>query len=332
MDLALAGAGAASVVHALAASAVGAPIVAVASRTGVSADERAMQVGARVVTPDALPAGADAVIVCTPPDRHAHDTTAGLDAGRVVLVETPLATTLVDADALADRGGRVLYGEYLAHSPVVGALRTMTGSIGPVGFVEIRLLSPRPGWGTYLDPAGGGGVLFHLGTHALALALLVLPGDRPVALRASVDASAGLDVDDRAEVLMRFASGAVVRIEVDWRSPSSIWDVQVSSDTDVVRADLLPAADLEHNGDPVALPTRHHDVDPHVEDLGHVAQLKELARIVDGGVPGIDISFGRDVLELVYAAYRAAATGGDEPLPYRGRRDVTPITLWRQGP
>ena len=332
MDLALAGAGAASVVHALAASAAGAPIVAVASRTGVSARERAGQVGARVVASDALPAGADAVIICTPPDRHASDTTAVLEAGGVVLVETPLATTLADADALVDRDGRVLYGEHLAHSPVVDALQTMTRGVGAIGYVEIRLLSPRPDWGTYLDPAGGGGALFHLGAHGIALALLVLPDDRPVGVRATVQASSGLPVDDRAEVLMRFASGAVARVEVDWGAPSSIWDVQVSSDTDVVRADLLPVAGLEHNGDPVALPPRHHDVDPHIELLGHVAQLQELARVVDGDTPSVDVRFGREVLEIVYAAYRAAATGTDEPLPYTGRRDVTPITLWRQGP
>lgn len=330
MDLALAGAGAASVVHALAASAVRAPIIAVASRTGESARERAGQVGARAVTLDALPAGADAVIVCTPPDRHAPDTTAVLEAGAVALVETPLATTLAHADALVDRGGRVLYGEHLAHSPVIDALRTSTTSIGAIRHVEIRLLSPRPDWGTYLDPAGGGGALFHLGAHGIALALLVLPDDRPVSLRAAVDAASGLAVDDRAEVLLRFASGAVARVEVDWRSPSSLWDVQVSSDTDVVRADLLPTADLEHNGDPVALPPCHHDVDPHLELLGHVAQLQALARVVDGAVPSVDVRFGREVLEIVCAAYRAAATGADEPLPYTGPRDVTPITLWRR--
>lgn len=332
MDLALAGAGAASVVHALAASSVGAPIVAVASRSGVSARERADQVGGRAVAPEALPAGADAMIVCTPPERHVSDALAALEAGAAVLMETPLATTLAEADALVARNGRVLYGEHLAHSPVVDALRTMAARIGAIGYAEIRMLSPRPDWGTYLDPAGGGGALFHLGAHGIALALLVLGDDRPVGVRATVQASSGLPVDDHAEVLMRLASGASARVEVDWRSPSSIWDVQVSSDTDVVRADLLPVAGLEHNGDPVALPPRRHDVDAHIEQLGHVAQLQDLARVVDGDAPSVDVRFGRQVLELVCAAYRAAATGNEEQLPYTGPRDVTPITLWRQSP
>lgn len=332
MDLALAGAGAASVVHALAASAIGAPVVAVSSRAGASARERAGQVGARAVDHDALPAGADAVIVCTPPDRHVVDTIAVLDAGGTALVETPLATTLDGADELVARGGRVLYGEHLAHSPVVGAVLDMTPGFGAIGYVDVRLLSPRPDWGSYLDPAGGGGSLFHLGAHGIALALLVMRDDRPVGVRASVEASGGLSVDDRAEVLMRFASGTMVRVEVDWRSPSSLWDVQVSSDTDVVRADLLPTAGLEHNGDPMALPPLVYDVDPHVERLGHVAQLRELARVVDGDAPSVDVHFGREVLEIVCAAYRAAETGAEEALPWSGPRDVTPITLWRRSP
>jgi hypothetical protein len=42
----------------------------------------------------------DLVAVCTPPDRHADVAVAALQAGRGVLVEKPLATTLADADRI----------------------------------------------------------------------------------------------------------------------------------------------------------------------------------------------------------------------------------------
>jgi predicted dehydrogenase len=42
----------------------------------------------------------DLVAVCTPPDRHAEVAVAALQAGRGVLVEKPLATTLADADRI----------------------------------------------------------------------------------------------------------------------------------------------------------------------------------------------------------------------------------------
>jgi predicted dehydrogenase len=42
----------------------------------------------------------DLVAVCTPPEHHADVATAALGAGRAVLVEKPLATTLADADRI----------------------------------------------------------------------------------------------------------------------------------------------------------------------------------------------------------------------------------------
>ena len=39
-------------------------------------------------------------------------------------------------------------------------------------------------------------------------------------------------------------------------------------------------------------------------------------------------AFGRLVLEVVYAAYEAAATGARAPLPYDGPRDLTPHEIW----
>src|SRR6267143_736100 len=54
---------------------------------------------------------ARAALVCTPHDRHLDDVLEALAAGRHVLVEKPLARTLVEADrmiAAAARAGRVL--------------------------------------------------------------------------------------------------------------------------------------------------------------------------------------------------------------------------------
>lgn len=328
MDLALAGAGAASVVHALAASAVGAPIIAVASRDEARAAERAAQVGARAVPFAALPAGADAVIVCTPPAHHRVEAVRALDAGCTVLVERPLATTLLDADELVARGDRVVYGENLLHSPVVTATRTLAATLGAIEFVEVRLLSPLPTWGDHLDPARGGGVLLEMGPSAVALAVVLL-GERPTTVTASVESSDGLEVDDRAVLRLGFPSGADARIEVDWRASGTVWDVQASSATGVVRADLAPTPALEHDGEPMALPTRRTDVEPHVEWLGHLDQLRHLEAVVAGARPVVDAELGRLVLEIVCAAYASAHDDATVSLPFVGRRDITPIDHWR---
>ena len=329
MKLAFTGAGTISVVHAMAAAAVEAEIVAVASRTNERATERAGQVGAVVVAFEDLPAGADAVVVCTPPDRHTADTLQALRSGAVVLVEKPLATTLAEADAIVDAGGQVIYAENLAFSPLVVHTHQLVSGIGALNFIEIRQLSPRPSWGEFLDPASGGGVLFDLGSHAVALALLLAGADAPVSVEATMSHSADIEVDDAAEVLITFASGMRARIETNWTNPHAVWDIQVSSDSGVVRTELMPQPGIEHNGEPVALPALTGNADPHLEHYGYIDQMLTLRDVVGGAPSPIDARFGRRVLDVLSAAYAAASKPGSSvSLPFSGPRNRTPHQLW----
>jgi predicted dehydrogenase len=317
----------------MAAAVAGLPVVAVASRSIERADERAGQVGAAAVPYRDLPAGADAVVVATPPRTHRRFAEQALAAGAAVLVEKPLCTTLADADALVAAeaaGGRVLYGENLAFAPVVVAALRETATMGRLGFIEVRSLSPRPTWGDFLDPSWGGGVLFDLGVHPLALALLLAGDDEPASVTAVLTSSADVVVDDHAEVVVGFASGLQARVEASWRHHDVVWDLQASSDTGVVRAGFFPP-ELERNGEPVtfgaAVPS---GVDPHVVDLGYVQQMRALEALArDGATTAMGAAFGRRVLDVVCGAYASAGSGGPVPLPFAGSRDATPLSLWR---
>ena len=79
-------------------------MVHVASRRGLSAARRGEQTGAVVCRYDELPGGADAVVVATPPALHRREAERAVEAGAAALVETPLAATLADADALVEPG------------------------------------------------------------------------------------------------------------------------------------------------------------------------------------------------------------------------------------
>ncbi len=321
-----------SVIHALAAEAAGLPVVAVASRSAERSQERARQLKADACSYGELPAGADAVVVATPPSAHVAQSLAAVGAGAAVLVEKPLATTLADADALvaAEEGGaRIVYAENLAFAPVVEAALARVATIGRLGYLEVRALSPRPTWGDFLEPRWGGGALFDLGAHPVALALLLAGDDEPVEVTASLTASEGLAVDDHAEVLLRFASGLVARVEASWRHHDVVWDLQASSDEMVVRADLLPTAALECNGEPVAVAGPPGGVDPMVFDLGYVGQMRALAATVAGTPSPLGAAFGRRVLDVVCGAYASAGSGGPVALPFAGSRDRTPLELWR---
>ncbi len=326
-------------IHAIAAEAVGVPIIAVASRTAESATERAQQIGCRTVGYDDLPAGADIVVIATPPSTHAEQTIAALQAGATVLVEKPLATTLAEADAIVEAAGiasgQVIYAENQAYAPVIGEAMRRIADLGPLEYLDIRALSPRPSWGGFLEPAWGGGCLFDLGAHPIALALLAAGEDPTRSVRATLERSADIEVDDHAIVDLDFASGLRAHLEVSWRDASTTWDLQASNATGVVRCELLPTIGLEQDGEPIGVVSAPGKVDEFVHDLGYLAQFEDLRRLaLDPGAssnnvlgPPMDAVFGRRVLEVICAAY-ASARSGIESLPFAGPRDRTPHQLW----
>ncbi len=340
--VALCGAGMIAGAHAAAARLNGYAVVAVASRTRQRATRAVAEwcPGAAVVDYGELPGGADLVVVATPPAQHADDAVRLLEAGAMVLLEKPLCTTLADADRLVAaariHGDRLLYAENLAFAPAVVTLLGQVGRLGPLRHLEARTLQPLPTWGAFTTPEWGGGCLFDLGAHPLAVVLLVarLGGlGEPVAVRADLRGGPGHGSDEHAEVTLSFADGRRAQVVSSWQHPGDPqWDVQVAGDHGVVRAELQPLPTLERDGTPVHLPEPAGPL-PQIEAFGYAQQMAALVDdVARGRAPLIDAAFGRLVLDVTCAAYASAANSGRaEPLPFSGRRDRTPLEWWRGG-
>ena len=335
--VALCGAGMISGAHGAAALFMQMPVVAVASRTAERAAERATQMHSTPVTYDQLPAGADIVVVSTPPQLHAADTLRLLATGVAVVVEKPLCTTLADADALVEAAAahkqRLLYAENLAYAPAVSMLLHMASEIGAINHLHIRTLQGLPTWGDFTSDAWGGGALFDLGVHPVALAVLsgAAAGAGPVtSVSCKLRGGAGHNSDEHAEVALTFRSGLVGHVVSSWSyGPDPIWDVQLSSPTGVLRLELFPEPSLEHNGEPVRLPTSTAPL-PFIEQFGYMGQLREfITDLADGSTPFMDAAFGRMILDIVCAAYQSAGRdGAAEQVPFDGDRTKTPLQLW----
>lgn len=341
-DWALAGAGWISAIHGLAVRSLpGSRVVAVASRTEEAAARRVAETGGRVVPYEDLPAGADIVVVATPPARHAADALRAMAAGAATLVEKPLCTTLEDADRLVrvvEAGGLLTYAENLLFSDATAAALSEIAGIGSLQHLSARALQPRPTWGDFTRRHWGGGVLFDLGVHPLALVLRAARAT-PVAVSARFQASADIEVEDHAEVSLRFDSGLVAEVEVSWRDTRGMWDLQAASGSGVARFELLPDLALERDGEPVDLPPLpRRDPDdpapPQLDRYGYVEQLRDTEASWRAGRASAvsDVHLGRDLLEIVCAASESARTGDEVPLPWVGPRDRTPIELWRPSP
>jgi len=334
--VALCGAGMISGAHASVAATLGLPVVAVASRTQQRANSVADRMRARPVPYSSLPAGADLVVVQTPPAQHHAHALQALRAGAAVIVEKPLCTTLEQADELVQeseaRNHRLLYGENLAYAPVVIEFVRRVRSIGTLTHLEVRSINPLPAWGAFTSDEWGGGALFDLGVHPLAVALLAASPAVPRLVQARLEGSPSgrHGSDEQANVVIEFSNGLRAHVVSSWRGGDTPhWDAQAASEQGVVRAELLPEPSLEVNGEPVRLPSPTGNV-PALEHYGYRGEWAAfLADLEARRAPFMDAAFGRMVLDVVCAAYASARSGKPEPSPFTGPRDRTPLQLWR---
>jgi predicted dehydrogenase len=112
----------------------------------------------------------DAVLVLTSMTEHARLAVAALEAGKHVLVEKPMATSLADGERLlaaAERApGFLVCAPHILLSPTYGAMhaRAGAGEIGGLLSARARYGWAGPWWGRwYYEP--GGGALFDLGIY-----------------------------------------------------------------------------------------------------------------------------------------------------------------------
>ena len=336
IDLAFAGAGWIAAVHGYAVDHVpGLRISRVASRDPAHAAVAAERVGAQPCTYDELPDGAVGVVVCTPPAQHLEHARRAIAGGAGVLIEKPLCTTLAEADELvaaAEGGARIAYAENLVHAPIVRLALAHSAQLNGIDLVHVRALQSRPTWGDFLTEGWGGGVLFDLGVHPLAVALLLAAPAVPLEVSAALEGSPDHPVDEHAEVQLHFDSGLLARVTTSWRGGESpTWDAQVSAPDGVVRLELLPAVRLERNGTEVTPPGIPEGVPRQLEELGYLPQMESFALdLQQRRQPELGAAFGRRILDVVCAAYASAGQGGAwVGLPFTGPRDRTPLQLWR---
>jgi predicted dehydrogenase len=274
----------------------------------------------------------DVAIVATPPARHVDHAVSLMESGHHVVVEAPIACSLADADRLVAEelrlGARVLYCEHLVAAPVMDALLADADAVGVPTHLSARAIQAPPTWRRSSRADWGGGALFDLGVHPVGLVLRTAAeaGAGPVDRVNAVITDAGTE-REHATVKLHFAGGLVATVVVGWQPGAAPdWDLQISTASAVLRAELYPAPVFERNGEPVTRPTGPPSL---VDDYGYAPQLRRFwAAIRTGrGVP-VTSRFGRQVLEVVAAAHWSAGRGAaDVALPFTGDRDRTPGEL-----
>jgi predicted dehydrogenase len=180
----------------------------------------------------------DIVLVLTSMNEHAPLARAALRAGKHVLVEKPMATTLADGRALLeeswDSAGKLVCAPHILLSPTFREIhrRVQEGVIGQLLLARARYGWSGPWWGKWFYESGGG-ALFDLGIYNVtSLCGLFGPVRRVTAFvgtaigeRVVEGESMRVESDDNAHVLLdfgesRFASVTTGFTMQKYRSPA----------------------------------------------------------------------------------------------------------------
>ena len=192
--------------HALkAAAAERAQLVGVYDRDPERARSVGWEAGAPPLALDELIAASDAIIVATPAEAHYEIAAQAIRAGRHVLIEKPIASTLEEADSLAtlaqEHGVVLQVGHLERFSAAHGAVSTRMGKPLYLEAVRVAPFKPR---GTDVS------VILDLMIHDLDLILALV--DAPIESVDAVGAAVASAHEDIANARVRFTNGCVATI------------------------------------------------------------------------------------------------------------------------
>jgi predicted dehydrogenase len=268
----------------------------------------------------------EAVMIATPPRTHHALAARALCAGRHVLVEKPLASSVAEAQDLIELAAeheRVLMpGHTFLYSPPVNKVRELiaSGELGEVYFVT----SSRMNLGLYQAD----GVISDLAPHDLSILLYWL--DRPVTQIAASGQSVFRDgVPETAFLTVCFEQGATANVQISWLAPRKMRQMVVvgskrmvsyedtSADESVriydrgldVASEETPATFGEYR-----LTYRSGDiVVPRIEAAEPLAlELSDFAAAIQTGCePRSNSRLGLQVVRVLDAAHRSMERGGD---------------------
>jgi predicted dehydrogenase len=286
-----------------------------------------------------------ALSICTANASHAELAVAALTAGRHVLIEKPLATSVADAVAVqgaARRSGAVVQVGFVRRfSGNVTTLKRFVdaGDLGEIYYARasnLRRAGHPGGWYGARDRSGGG-PLIDIGSHVLDLCWYLMGRPEPVTVTGNTYArlgersdlgprryratepGAGNTVEDLANTAIRFANGASLLLEASYSLHAPEDRLSVSIHGDAGGADVEPELRLatERHGTMLNLvPQIDHRSFDLVEGFG--GEIDNFVRACLGREAVLaPVQDGVQVTRMVAAVYASAAAGHEVRLDGR---------------
>jgi len=260
--------------------------------------------------------GVEAVAIATPVSTHRELGDRAIAAGKHVLIEKPLASTVADARALteaAKSANRVLaVGHIFVYHPAVASLRQLVreGLLGELCYVASSRVNLGP-------PASEVDVIWDLAVHDLSILQSLIPGN-PVDVVAEGRQFVHPTLVDVAFITLRYGNGFVAHLHASWLSPVKVRTLFLAGTLgsatfdDAIQDGKLVISDRGEDSRINLKASDTHDlfyrpgelVRPQLEDVAPLtAECRRfLECIVSGGRPEADGEAGVAVVEMLEAA------------------------------
>jgi predicted dehydrogenase len=291
--------------HALkAASSPRAQLVGVYDRDAERARTVGWEAGAPPLPLEELIAASDAIIVATPAEAHFEIAAQAIRAGRHVLIEKPIASTLDEADTLAalarEHDVVLQVGHLERFSSAHGAVSARMGKPLYIEAVRVAPFKPR---GTDVS------VILDLMIHDLDLVLALV--DAPIESVDAVGAAVASAHEDIANARVRFTNGCVATITASRISLKTERRMRIFAQSGYLAVDFagrkLTAIGKGQGGFPVPGMPDFSVKEMAWEDHDSLAAEHEAfyASILDGASVLVDGAAGRRALEAAIAVKEA---------------------------
>ncbi len=270
-------------------------------------------------------ADVDAVSVVTPDFTHTEIVVEAVNAGKAVLVEKPLATTLEDCDRIGDALARnpvpFMVDFHNRWNPGVAHVREQlaSGAFGEVQMIYYRLSDTVYVPTGMLAWARRSSVNWFLGSHCLDTMRWLL-GDEIARVysvsRSNVLRARGIDTPDYFLSLIEFRSGARATLENCWilpeTSPSLVdFKLEVVAERGAFHFDGSPHRLVQTDSRGMDCPDTFIAPRVHGRTVGFaVESIRHFAdSVVEGRAPMVGFGDAREVTRIILAIERSAREG-----------------------
>lgn len=286
----------------------------------------------------------DAVSICTWNNTHAQIAIEALQAGKHVLVEKPLSTTVEDAERVAHavaQSGKILQvGFVRRHAQNVHVLKKFidAGEFGEIYYAKascLRRLGNPGGWFSDISKSGGGPVM-DLGVHMVDICWYLMGKPKPVTVSANTYKKLGNrkhienltfyqaadynaeqnDVEDLANALIRFENGASLFIDVSFTLQMKQDEVAIKLYGEYSGAEIEPTLSIVQERHGTIL-----NVDPQIDDKqfnftgSFNNEINHFIRCIVNNEKNIaPVEDGLIVMKMLSAIYESAKLGKEVEL------------------